>query len=88
MESFTPEGFVDIRQAAHILQIHYMTLWCLIRQQRVPGAIKVFGRKYLIKKAALEQFAAIYHPRSTRAGKPWTWVEDKLKEAFPEGIET
>ena len=78
VQSFIPEGYVDVLEAARILKIHPMTLRRWISRQRVPGVIKVFG-KYLIRKVELEQFAANYDGRIGRhRRKPWSWIEKAL----------
>lgn len=76
-QNFIPEGYVDLVEAARILQIHYQSLRRLIKQQRVPGVILTRG-KYLFNLTELRQFAGTYDKRLTgkytvRNGtKPWS----------------
>lgn len=53
--------YADVVEAGKRLGIHPESVRRLLRQGKLPG-IK-FGNKWLIKRAALEQFANHYDPR-------------------------
>lgn len=55
------DKYVDVLEAGRRLRIHPESVRRLIRQGKIP-AIK-FSSKWLIERAALEQFASIYDPR-------------------------
>jgi excisionase family DNA binding protein len=55
------ESYAGVDEVADRLHIHPESVRRLIRQGKLP-AIK-FGNKWLVEKAALEQFAGHYDPR-------------------------
>jgi excisionase family DNA binding protein len=54
-------SYAGVHEASNRLRIHPESVRRLIRQGKLP-AIK-FGNKWLVEKAALEQFASHYDPR-------------------------
>jgi len=62
------EDYLDLVDAARVLNIHPQSLRRLIKQKKVPAVI--FAGKYLIQRDKLEMFKANYDPRPGR--KPTT----------------
>jgi len=62
------EDYLDLVDAARVLNIHPQSLRRLIKQKKVPAVI--FAGKYLIQRDKLEMFKANYDPRPGR--KPVT----------------
>lgn len=58
------DGYLDLVEAARVLQIHPQSLRRLIKQKKVPATM--FAGKYLIERDKLEMFKANYDPRPGR----------------------
>ena len=58
------DNYLDLVEAARILNIHPQSLRRLIKQKKVPALL--FAGKYLIQRAELEQFKSNYDPRPGR----------------------
>jgi excisionase family DNA binding protein len=58
------ENYLDLVDAARILNIHPQSLRRLIKQKKVPAVL--FAGKYLIERTSLEQFKSNYDPRPGR----------------------
>lgn len=58
------DNYLDLVDAARILNIHPQSLRRLIKQKKVPAVL--FAGKYLIERTSLEQFKASYDPRPGR----------------------
>ena len=75
VQSFIPEGYVDILEAARMLGIHPQSVRRLIKRGIIPASLLLIGegesKKWFIKKRDLEKFAANYNPQPGKYGKPW-----------------
>jgi excisionase family DNA binding protein len=58
------ENYLDLVEAARVLQIHPQSLRRLIKQGKMPATL--FAGKYLIERDKLEMFKANYDPRPGR----------------------
>ncbi len=58
------DNYVDLVDAARILNIHPQSLRRLIKQKKVPAVL--FAGKYLIERYQLNQFKSNYDPRPGR----------------------
>ena len=58
------DNYLDLVDAARILNIHPQSLRRLIKQKKVPAVL--FAGKYLIERHALEQFKSNYDSRPGR----------------------
>jgi excisionase family DNA binding protein len=58
------ENYLDLVEAARVLQIHPQSLRRLIKQNKMPATM--FAGKYLIERDKLEMFKANYDPRPGR----------------------
>ena len=58
------DNYLDLVEAARILNIHPQSLRRLIKQRKVPALI--FAGKYLIARDKLEMFKSNYDPRPGR----------------------
>src|SRR5579883_2366387 len=58
------ENYLDLVEAARMLQIHPQSLRRLIKQGKMPATL--FAGKYLIERDKLEMFKANYDPRPGR----------------------
>lgn len=58
------DNYLDLVDAARVLNIHPQSLRRLIKQKKVPAVL--FAGKYLIERSALDQFKASYDPRPGR----------------------
>lgn len=58
------DNYMDLVEAARILNIHPQSLRRLIKQKKVPAVI--FAGKYLIERDKLEMFKSNYDPRPGR----------------------
>jgi excisionase family DNA binding protein len=58
------ENYLDLVQAAQVLGIHPQSLRRLIKAGHVPA--RMYAGKYLIERAALNQFKTTYDPRPGR----------------------
>ena len=56
--------FLDLVEAARLLNIHPQSLRRLIKQKKVPAVL--FAGKYLIQRDKLEMFKSNYDPRPGR----------------------
>jgi excisionase family DNA binding protein len=56
--------YLDLVEAARVLNIHPQSLRRLIKQKKVPAIL--FAGKYLIHRDELNQFRAGYDPRPGR----------------------
>jgi excisionase family DNA binding protein len=58
------DDYLDLVEAARVLNIHPQSLRRLIKQKKVPAIL--FAGKYLIQRDKLEMFKANYDPRPGR----------------------
>jgi len=58
------DNYLDLVEAARILNIHPQSLRRLIKQRKIPALI--FAGKYLIARDKLEMFKSNYDPRPGR----------------------
>ena len=58
------ENYLDLVEAARLLNIHPQSLRRLIKQKKVPAVL--FAGKYLIERDKLEMFKSNYAPRPGR----------------------
>jgi excisionase family DNA binding protein len=58
------DNYLDLVEAARILNIHPQSLRRLIKQGKVPA--RLFAGKYLIDRFTLDQFKSNYDPRPGR----------------------
>ena len=58
------DDYLDLVEAARVLNIHPQSLRRLIKQKKVPAIL--FAGKYLIQRDKLEMFKANYYPRPGR----------------------
>jgi excisionase family DNA binding protein len=58
------DNYLDLVEAARMLNIHPQSLRRLIKQKKVPAVL--FAGKYLIRRPELEQFKSNYDPRPGR----------------------
>jgi excisionase family DNA binding protein len=58
------DNYLDLVDAARVLNIHPQSLRRLIKQKKVPATL--FAGKYLIERTSLEQFKSSYDPRPGR----------------------
>ncbi len=58
------DNYLDLVDAARILNIHPQSLRRLIKQKKVPAVL--FAGKYLIERHKLEMFKSNYDPRPGR----------------------
>jgi len=58
------EDYLDLVEAARVLNIHPQSLRRLIKQKKIPAFL--FAGKYLIERDKLEMFKANYDPRPGR----------------------
>ena len=58
------DNYLDLVEAARILNIHPQSLRRLIKQKKVPAML--FAGKYLIERFQLDQFKSNYDPRPGR----------------------
>jgi excisionase family DNA binding protein len=58
------ENYLDLVEAARLLNIHPQSLRRLIKQKKMPAVL--FAGKYLIERDKLEMFKSNYDPRPGR----------------------
>lgn len=58
------DDYLDLVEAARVLNIHPQSLRRLIKQQKVPAML--FAGKYLIQRDQLQIFKSNYDPRPGR----------------------
>jgi excisionase family DNA binding protein len=58
------DNYLDLVDAARVLNIHPQSLRRLIKQKKVPAVL--FAGKYLIERTSLDQFKSGYDPRPGR----------------------
>ncbi len=58
------DNYLDLVEAARLLNIHPQSLRRLIKQKKVPAVL--FAGKYLIERFQLDQFKSSYDPRPGR----------------------
>ncbi len=84
IEVIAPPGYLRTFEVANRFGVTSGTVCRWVRDQRLRG--RIFHGVYLVEETSFKEFLNKGYTKRGRR-KPWSWVENALKEIFPEGLD-